>query len=98
MTTVIIKRPNPLTVEDFKSQLYGGLIDVRGMSMLPRVEIEWGQRTISIVASEFGEFSHFGVYDRREDGEPLDIGALSGLLNIAPKDTVIITVYWKNFP
>ena len=92
---VTVERPKTLTVEDFKTQLFAGLVTVEGWSMLPRVPVVWGQREFSIVVTEHGTFDRVGFYDRETDGEELTFGWLDRVLNLMRGDRVCCTMHWR---
>jgi hypothetical protein len=76
MTTILLQKRLSLSPDDFKTQLYLGLVKLGGifvkpLCMLPRVEIEWGQPQILLPIREPGDYIGVEIYDRPEGGEAL---------------------------
>lgn len=80
-----------------KAQFYLGFVELSGKIMLPLSPIEWGQRYVTVQVTESGKFDHFGIYDRADGGDPLEVGPFTqGVLELEPGARVECTVTWTN--
>jgi len=84
-----------LTPKDFKAQLYAALVDTGHRFLLPRVEIEWGQRRIDFTKLERATFCGIAIFDRHDGGEPLDSAPFNqGPLSVWPGDEILCHMGW----